>query len=97
MRLVAKHAEVGYLTPDSRPGCRNCRYGEEYRPESGVCLNAGRWTCIKHDLEVTSGGICNDHQARRRNDESQLAFMRRQMDLLGNLASELSPHVGESA
>ncbi|WP_137896886.1 hypothetical protein [Ramlibacter sp. 2FC] len=61
MRLVAKHAQVGYLTPGQRPGCRNCRFVETYRPESGVCYSSPRLTCTKHDIEVTSGGICNSH------------------------------------
>ena len=64
MRLVAKHAEVGYQTPGERPGCRNCVHAETYRPESGVCYNAPRLTCAKHGLEITSGGICNDHRAQ---------------------------------
>lgn len=82
MRLVAKHAQVGYLQPGARPGCRNCKWGEPYRPEAGCVLISTRWACTKHDLEVTSGGICNDHTLKRHQDESQLAFLARQRDLL---------------
>lgn len=65
MRLVAKHAQVGYQTPGERPGCRNCKYGEVYRPEHGVCHNASRMTCTKYNLEITSGGICRTFDPRQ--------------------------------
>lgn len=59
MRLVAKHAQAGYLTPGQRPGCRNCQWSETYRPESGVCYSSPRLQCTKHDVEVSSGAICD--------------------------------------
>lgn len=95
MRLVQKHTQVGYLTPGQRPGCRNCAYFEEVRHDSPVI--GPRQACTKHGLEVTSGGICNDFCIDRRVDEGQMAFMRRQMDLLGHLAAEVSPQLREHA
>ena len=96
MRLVAKHAQVGYQTPSQRPGCRNCAYCDEYRSESGVYYSTPSYRCSKHDLEVTSGGICPDHRLQRRQDESQLAFLARQRDLLESLSADLHcPQVGE--
>ncbi|PJI98087.1 hypothetical protein CLU85_2892 [Acidovorax sp. 69] len=91
MRLVAKHAQVGYQTPGDRPGCRNCAHFEQVRHDSPVI--APRQACTKHDLEVTSGGICSDHKLQRRHDESQLVFLARQRDLLESLASELQPRL----
>ncbi|MCS4508783.1 hypothetical protein [Xylophilus ampelinus] len=84
MRLVAKHAAVGYQTPGHRPGCRNCAHFEVVRHDSVVI--APRTSCTKHDLEVTSGGICNDHQLARRRGESELLFLRRQIDWLATAA-----------
>lgn len=80
MRLVAKHAHVGYQTPGDRPGCRNCAYFEVTRHDSPVI--APRTACRLHDLEVTSGGICNSHKVKRRPVEAELAFLARQRDLL---------------
>jgi len=99
MRLVAKHQDVGYQTPSQRPGCRNCAWSETYRPESGVVYLQPRLTCSKHGLEITSGGICNDHRGKAKAGESQLAFMRRQMDLLQAQSEDLqrtSPTWGAS-
>lgn len=95
MRLVAKHAHVGYQTPGDRPGCRNCAHFEQVRHDSP--LIAPRQACLKHYLEVTSGGICNDHKLQRRHDESQLAFLARQRDLLELHALDLQrlPQHGE--
>jgi len=95
MRLVQKHAQVGYQTPGQRPGCRNCQWFEEVRHDSPVI--GPRQACLKHSLEVTSGGICNDHRLKRRADESQLAFQRRQLDLLAHLVAEQSPQLREPA
>lgn len=61
MRLVAKHAQVGYQTPGQRPGCRNCTHCDLYRPDGVRCSDAPSYRCVEHDLEVTSGGICPDH------------------------------------
>ena len=80
MRLVAKHAQVGYQTPGDRPGCRNCAHFEVVRHDSPVI--APRTACTLHDLEVTSGGICNSHKLQRKPGEAQLAFLARQRDLL---------------
>lgn len=80
MRLVAKHAQVGYQTPGTRPGCRNCAHFEQVRHDSPVI--APRQACLKHEFEVTSGGICDDHKLHRRHDDSQLSFVARQRDLL---------------
>jgi hypothetical protein len=87
MRLVAKHSQVGYQTPGERPGCRNCKHFEVTRHDSPVI--APRTACTKHDLEVTSGGICPDHKLQRRKDESQLAFLARQRDLLESQVADL--------
>lgn len=87
MRLVAKHAQVGYQTPGERPGCRNCAHFEVTRHDSPVI--APRTACTLHDLEVTSGGICNSHKLQRKAGESQLAFLARQRDLLEVQAVEL--------
>lgn len=86
MRLVAKHAQVGYQTPGQRPGCRNCAHFEVTRHDSPVI--APRTACTLHDLEVTSGGICHSHKLQRQADESQLEFQRRQFDLLASLQLE---------
>ncbi len=95
MRLVAKHSQVGYQTPGERPGCRNCKHFEQVRHDSP--LIAPRQACLKHGLEVTSGGICNDHQVKRRHDEGQLAFLARQRDLLEHALIEVraAPQVRE--
>ncbi|GKS89097.1 hypothetical protein [Acidovorax sp. SUPP2539] len=81
MRLVAKHAQVGYQTPGDRPGCRNCAHFEVVRHDSPVI--APRTACTLHDLEVTSGGICPDHKPMVVANQAQLAFLARQRDLLG--------------
>ncbi|MDA8445293.1 hypothetical protein [Paracidovorax valerianellae] len=86
MRLVAKHAQVGYQTPGDRPGCRNCAHFEVTRHDSPVI--APRTACTLHDLEVTSGGICNSHKLQRKANESQLAFLARQRDLLVSLSDD---------
>lgn len=86
MRLVAKHAHVGYQTPGDRPGCRNCAHFEQVRHDSPVI--APRQACLKHDLEVTSGGICDDYLLMRQANESQLAFLARQR-LLEQLVVDL--------
>jgi hypothetical protein len=91
MRLVAKHAQVGYQTPGERPGCRNCAHFEVVRHDSPVI--APRTACTLHDLEVTSGGICNSHKLQRKPGEAQLAFLARQRDLLENQAQELQPRL----
>lgn len=88
MRLVAKHAQVGYQTPGERPGCRNCAHFEVTRHDSPVI--APRTACTLHDLEVTSGGICNSHKLQRHLEVTssgicnihKLAFLARQRDLL---------------
>lgn len=87
MRLVAKHAQVGYQTPGDRPGCRNCAHFEVTRHDSPVI--APRTACTLHDLEVTSGGICNSHKLQRKPGEAQLAFLARQRDLLEDRSAEL--------
>ena len=52
--------------------------------------------CDQHGIEVTSGGICPDHKLQRLQDESQLAFLARQRDLLESLSADLHrPQVGE--
>lgn len=95
MRLVAKHAQVGYQTPGDRPGCRNCAHFEVVRHDSVVI--APRAACTLHHLEVTSGGICNSHKLQRKPGEAQLAFLARQRDLLENIVVDLRrvPHNGE--
>ena len=80
MRLVAKHAQVGYQTPGDRPGCRNCAHFEVVRHDSPVI--APSTACTLHDLEVTSGGICPDHRLQRRKGEAELDFYSRQLQLL---------------
>jgi len=87
MRLVAKHAQVGYQTPGDRPGCRNCAHFEVVRHDSPVI--APRTACTLHDLEVTSGGICNSHKHQSPRMEAKLEFLRRQLDLLEDRSAEL--------
>lgn len=90
MRLVAKHAQVGYQTPGDRPGCRNCKHFDQVRHDSPII--APRQACTKHGLEVTSGGICPDHKLQRKVGEAELVFYARQLDLLKLYAA---PRVGE--
>ncbi|ACM32314.1 hypothetical protein [[Acidovorax] ebreus] len=87
MRLVSKHAQVGYQTPGERPGCRNCAHFEVTRHDSPVI--APRTACTLHDLEVTSGGICNSHKLQRKAGEAELAFLARQRNLLEHQAADL--------
>lgn len=91
MRLVAKHAQVGYQTPGDRPGCRNCAHFEVTRHDSPII--APRTACTLHDLEVTSGGICNSHKLQRKAGEAELAFLARQGDLLKHQVQELQPRL----
>lgn len=58
MRLIPKHQQAGYVTPQSRPCCRNCSFmtGEE----NGL-NQVTYWSCRKHGFEVRTGGICPDH------------------------------------
>lgn len=58
MRLIPKHQQAGYVTPQSRPCCRNCAYmtGEE----NGL-NQVTYWSCRKHGFEVRTGGICPAH------------------------------------
>lgn len=91
MRLVSRHAQVGYQTPGDRPGCRNCAHFEQVRHDSPVI--APRQACTKHDLEVTSGGICHDHKLQRRADEGQLVFLARQRDLLETQQQDTRPRL----
>ena len=94
MRLVAKHAEVGYQTPGQRPGCRNCVHFEVLRHDSPVI--APRTACTKHQLEVTSGGICHDHKLRRLPGEHVVAYGWRQHQLkLADYVASPSPQHGE--
>jgi hypothetical protein len=90
MRLVAKHAQVGYQTPGDRPGCRNCAHFEQVRHDSPII--APRQACLKHSIEVTSGGICPDHKLTRRAGEAELVFYARQLELLKVYAV---PRIGE--
>lgn len=64
MRLIAKHAQVGYLSPNDRPGCRNCKHLGDAQPENGLDLPA-RPYCDKHSIEVTAGAICRSHELPR--------------------------------
>ena len=64
MRLVAKHAQVGYVLPGQRPGCRNC-------------ANRSAYVCAKHDLEIMPGGICPDHEASVRLPQIRSTFLAR--------------------
>lgn len=58
MRLILKHQQAGYVTPQARPCCRNCAFmtGEE----NGL-NQVTYWSCRKHGFEVRTGGICPDH------------------------------------
>ncbi|WP_206169553.1 hypothetical protein [Variovorax guangxiensis] len=58
MRLIPKHQQAGYVTPQARPCCRNCQFmtGEE----NGL-NQVTYWSCRKHGFEVRTGGICPDH------------------------------------
>lgn len=88
MRLVAKHAQVGYQTPGDRPGCRNCAHINRIE-------TTGFTLCLEHGFEVTSGGICNSHKLQRKAGEAQLAFLARQRDLLEHQVQELKPSKAE--
>lgn len=90
MRLVAKHAQVGYQTPGERPGCRNCAHFDHLQRQSS---SGTAQICSLHELEVTSGGICNSHKLQRKAGEAQLAFLARQRDLLEHQAQELQPRL----
>ncbi|SFE32878.1 hypothetical protein [Paracidovorax konjaci] len=94
MRLVAKHSQVGYQTPGDRPGCRNCAHFEVVRHDSPII--APRTACRLHDLEVTSGGICNSHKLQRKPGDAQLAFLARQRDLLESQAQDLQPRLADA-
>lgn len=56
MRLVAKHSEVGYLSPQDRESCRNCEHRDEW--VSASLGHTGRSYCFKHAIEVAPGGVC---------------------------------------
>jgi hypothetical protein len=59
MRLVVKHSAIGYVPPQNRDGCRNCKFvdvAEDDRPGFPT-----RPQCRKHQLEVNAGAICPDH------------------------------------
>ncbi|WP_287924252.1 hypothetical protein [Diaphorobacter sp.] len=86
MRLVSKHAQVGYQTPGERPGCRNCAHINRIE-------TTGFTLCVKHGFEVTSGGICNSHKLQRKAGEAELAFLARQGDLLKHQVQELQPRL----
>lgn len=99
MRLVARHAEIGYLSPKDRPGCRNCNYLTDATPENGIGLPP-RPYCSRHSVEVTSGAICNNWKAipsPTRGTRDQV----NQLDLLelvpGVLASLQFPNMGNSS
>lgn len=84
MRLVSKHSQVGYQTPGDRPGCRNCKHFDQVRHDSPVM--APRQACLKHELEVTSGGICNDYKP---DGKTRLDGRPVQRDLLENIVVDL--------
>lgn len=73
MRLVARHAEVGYLVPGNRPGCRNCCFMST--EEDGLGYQV-RQACDKHGFEVTSGGICDSHSPMSRRASVQPGQLR---------------------
>ena len=59
MRLVPQHGVAGYITPQQRPSCRNCRHlasGEE----NGLGQVLYR-SCNVHKFEVRTGGFCNSY------------------------------------
>jgi hypothetical protein len=60
MRLVKKHTEVGYRTPEQRDRCGNCkaqRSNCEDRPGFPE-----RFKCKTHGIECGPGGWCPDHE-----------------------------------
>lgn len=63
MKLVRKHAEVGYITPQLRPGCGNCRH-IQFGDENGLGVVLYK-SCRKHGFEVRAGGVCGDHKPER--------------------------------
>lgn len=91
MRLVAKHAQVGYQTPGDRPGCRNCAHFEQVRHDSPII--APRQACLKHGFEVTSGGICLDHHLRRQVGEFEQAYRARRVEMVGAWLDELESFI----
>lgn len=96
MRLVAKHAQVGYQTPGERPGCRNCTWFEQGRRESVATTSVT--LCLKHGFEITSGGICLDHKLQRQVGQAEADYRARQLELSCMRLDELQsfiPQVGE--
>jgi hypothetical protein len=91
MRLVAKHAQVGYQTPGERPGCRNCAHFEQVRHDSPII--APRQACTKHDIEVTSGGICHDHKLQRQVGQAEVDYRARQLELSCSRLDELQSFI----
>lgn len=87
MRLVAKHATIGYILPSDRPGCRNCRFLTDATPENGINL-VPRPYCAKHGVEVTAGAICNTYQVNTSPTQG-MAAMTRQLDLLRQVADPI--------
>lgn len=94
MRLVSKHAQVGYQTPGDRPGCRNCQHFDQVRHDSPII--APRQACTLHNIEVTSGGLCPSHQLRRQPGEHVVAYGWRQHTLkLADHVRAPAPQLGE--
>lgn len=94
MRLVSKHAQIGYQIPGDRPSCRNCAHFEQVRHDSPVI--APRQACTKHDLEVTSGGICHDHKLQRLVTESDQEYRVRHLELACARLDELHSFIPQN-
>lgn len=63
MRIISQHGVAGYVTPQERPSCRDCKFlsnGEE----NGIGQVSYR-SCRLHSFEVRAGGICDSHQPDR--------------------------------
>jgi hypothetical protein len=58
---VAKHHAIGYLVPCERDGCRNCASFQSGHRESSIATTRLQ-LCTRHGVEVTPGGICDDHR-----------------------------------
>lgn len=59
MRMVAAHFAAGYVSPQGRPSCRDCKHSQ-LADEGGIGITPYT-SCRKHGFEVRAGGVCPDH------------------------------------
>jgi hypothetical protein len=87
MRLVAKHAQVGYLKPGQRPGCRNCKHMIDWIPEAGGGYSFGGKLCQKHYIECSPGAICSTYSPK---GGMTLQGLKHQADMVDRLHDEIA-------